>query len=225
MGTLKIAVDGPSGAGKSSLAKNISKNLGILYMDTGALYRTIGLYVRRCGKNPKSAEEVEPLLENIEISLSFGENGQSVILNGEDVSGLIRTPEMSMYASAVSALPCVRKFLLNTQRSIAEASDIIMDGRDIGTVILPDADVKIFLTASIEERAARRFDELTRKGETVDYETVLAEMKERDSADSGRDIAPAVPADDAVILDNSGFEEKDTLNRAIEIIKSKTDKI
>jgi cytidylate kinase len=224
--TLKIALDGPSGAGKSTLAKAISSELKITYIDTGALYRSIGLFVKRAGKNPKSADEVGALLPEIRLNLEFGDDGgQRVILCGEDVSGDIRTPEMSMYASAVSALPCVREFLLSTQRSIAESSDVILDGRDIGTVIIPDADVKIFLTASSEARARRRCDELTAKGASVSYEDVLADMIKRDKDDSERDIAPAVAAPDAIILDNSGISFDETVAAALTIIGANTDKM
>lgn len=227
--TLKIAIDGPSGAGKSSLAKNISKELGIRYLDTGALYRTVGLYVKRCGKKPDSADEVEALLPNIVLSLRFedtgGETKQIMILNGEDVTNAIRDTDISMYASAVSAIPAVRKFLLGIQRSVSDSSGVVIDGRDIGTVILPDADVKIFLTASNEERAERRYMELKSGGRDIDYEKVLSEMNKRDADDSGRDISPAVPADDAVILNNSGFTKEQTLKKALEIIYDKVKNI
>lgn len=227
--TLKIAIDGPSGAGKSSLAKNISKELGIRYLDTGALYRTVGLYVKRCGKKPDSAEEVEALVPNIVLSLRFedtgGETKQIMILNGEDVTDAIRETDISMYASAVSAIPAVRKFLLGIQRSVSDSSGVVIDGRDIGTVILPDADVKIFLTASNEERAERRYMELKSGGKDIDYEKVLSEMNKRDADDSGRDISPAVPADDAVILNNSGFTKEQTLKKALEIIYNKVKNI
>lgn len=222
---LKIAIDGPSGAGKSSLAKNISKELGIRYLDTGALYRTVGLYVKRCGKKPDSAEEIEALLPNIVLSLRFedtgGETKQIMILNGEDVTDAIRDTDISMYASAVSAISAVRVFLLGIQRSVSDSSGVVIDGRDIGTVILPNADVKIFLTASNEERAERRYMELKSGGKDIDYEKVLSEMNKRDADDSGRDISPAVPADDAVILNNSGFTKEQTLKKALEIIYDK----
>jgi len=223
--TLKIALDGPSGAGKSTLAKAIASELKITYIDTGALYRSVGLYVKRNGKNPKSADEVGALLPEIQLNLDFGaDGGQLVILCGEDVSGEIRTPEMSMYASAVSALPCVREFLLSTQRTIAETSDVIMDGRDIGTVIMPDADVKIFLTASLEARAHRRLNELTKKGESVKFEDVLSDMIQRDKNDSERDISPAIAASDAVTLDNSDIDFALTVATALSIIRTNTNK-
>ena len=192
---MKIALDGPSGAGKSSLARAIAKKLHIVYVDTGALYRSIGLFVRRAGADPKDAAAVEALLPSITLEMKFENGEQHIYLCGEDVGDRIRTPEISMYASAVSAIPAVRTFLLDTQRSIAEKTDVIMDGRDIGTVILPDAEVKIFLTASPEARAKRRTLELEAKGIATTYEEVLADMKERDNNDSTRKTAPAIPAD------------------------------
>ncbi len=218
---MKIAIDGPSGAGKSSVAKALSKKLGIVYVDTGALYRTIGYYVRSVGISPTDKQEVAKLLSEINIELKYENGVQSVYLNGECLGDAIRQPEISMYASAVSAIPEVRAFLLDTQRDIAEKNSVVMDGRDIGTVILPDADVKIFLTASVENRAQRRYDELTSKGIAVKYNDVLSEMIERDTNDSGRDIAPAVAAPDAVVLDNTGFTVEQSLNAVIDIINQK----
>ena len=171
-----IAIDGPGGAGKSSLAKEIAKKLGIIYVDTGALYRTIGLYMVRNGISPSDSERVSAALGDFTLELTQKDGKQIILLNGEDVGDSIRTPEISMAASAVSAIGAVREFLLSTQRDIAEKNDVIMDGRDIGTVILPDAEVKIFLTASPEARAKRRFDELTAKGHQVSYEQVYSEM-------------------------------------------------
>lgn len=223
MEKIRIALDGPSGAGKSSLAKAIASKLGIVYVDTGALYRSIGLYVSRKGVDPHSAEAVALCLPEISLSLAFNAEGQRVILNGEDVSDKIRTPEMSMYASAVSAIPAVRAFLLETQRSISESTSVIMDGRDIGTVIIPDAEVKIFLVASAEARAKRRYAELTAKGQTCTYEEVLSDMVERDKNDSSRAIAPAVPAEDAVFLDNSDLTFEETVEAALSVICKKTE--
>lgn len=222
MKKIKIALDGPSGAGKSSLAKAVARELGIVYVDTGALYRSIGLYVFRGGVDPKNGEAVASCLPGIDLALTFNELGQRVILNGEDVSDKIRTPEMSMYASAVSAIPEVRSFLLDTQRSIAEQNSVIMDGRDIGTVIMPDAEVKIFLVASTEARAKRRYKELIEKGENCTYESVLTDLIRRDENDSGRAIAPAVPAVDAVFLDNSELTFEETVAEALKIIQEKT---
>ena len=221
---MKIALDGPSGAGKSTLAKNIAKRLSIVYVDTGALYRSIGLYIMRHGVDKDDTKKIIPMLKNINLTITFIDGEQRVILNGEDVSGLIRTGEIAMYASAVSAIPEVRAFLLETQRKIARENDVIMDGRDIGTVILPDADVKIFLLASAEARAKRRYEELKEKGEECTYEQVLSDITKRDTNDSTRKIAPAIPAPDAIFLDNSDFEPQDTLEAALNIIKSKVGK-
>ena len=218
---MKIALDGPSGAGKSTVAKAVAKRLSIVYVDTGALYRSIGLFIKRLGIDKSDKEAIISQLKNIELSLQFKEGVQSVILNGEDVSGLIRTGEIAMYASAVSAIPEVRAFLLDTQRDIAHKNSVIMDGRDIGTVILPDAEVKIFMIASPEARAKRRYLELIEKGEGCTYEGVLADIIERDKNDSTRAVAPAIPAEDAIFLDNSDLDIEGTVNKALEIIFSK----
>lgn len=221
---MQIAIDGPSGAGKSSVAKAVAKKMGIIYVDTGALYRTIGYYIKECGIAPNDTERVIAKLPNINIEMKYVDNNQIVYLNGENLGDAIRQPEISMYASAVSAIPEVRAFLLNTQRDIAKANDVIMDGRDIGTVILPEADVKIFLTASLENRAQRRYDELRAKGIDVVFEDVLREMKERDDNDSGRSVAPAVAAPDAILLDNTGFAVEQSVAAVIKIIKGKLDR-
>lgn len=218
MDKIVIALDGPSGAGKSSLAKAIAARLGIVYLDTGALYRTVGLFVRRNDTDPKNEEAVKPLLSKLDIDVKIEDGTQQVYLNGECVGDAIRTPEMSMYASAVSALPAVRAFLLDTQRAFARRSSVIMDGRDIGSVVLPDADVKIFLTASDEVRAERRLKELLAKGQSVTFEEVLSDMRARDHADSTRATAPLKQADDAVLLDNSELDMEGTIERALEII-------
>lgn len=217
----KIALDGPSGAGKSTVAKALAKKLGIVYVDTGALYRTVGYFVRQKNRDPKNAEEVSALLPEIHIEIKYEEGAQHVYLNGEDLGDKIRTPEMSMYASAVSAIPAVRAFLLDTQRDIARKNSVVMDGRDIGTVILPDAEVKVFLFASNEARAMRRYKELVAKGEDVKYEDVLREMIERDNNDRNRDVAPAVPAEDAVMMDNSEMSIEDNVDAVIALIKAK----
>lgn len=219
---IAIALDGPSGAGKSTLAKEISKRLGIVYLDTGALYRTVGLFTKMNRKDPKNEEEVKEILPNLDIDVKICDGVQKVYLNGQDVGDSIRTPEMSMYASAVSALPAVREFLLETQRDFARRSSVIMDGRDIGTVILPSADVKIFLTASDEVRAKRRLAELTEKGITTTLKDVLDDMRTRDRNDSTRKTAPAVAAKDAVILDNSDLDFDMTVQAALKIIEEKT---
>ena len=221
---MNIAIDGPSGAGKSSLAKGIAKHYGIVYVDTGALYRTVGLYARRTGFPVEEVGKILPFLSELKVSLRYERGEQQVYLFDENVSGQIRTPEISMYASAVSALPEVRAFLLDTQRQIAKENSVVMDGRDIGTVILPEAEVKIFLFASNTERAKRRYEELRAKGQTVRYEDVLADMTKRDENDRTRATAPAVAAKDAVLLDNSGFEPEQTLKKAIEIIDGKLKK-
>ena len=216
---LRIAIDGPGGAGKSSVAKAVAKELGIIYVDTGALYRTIALHMLKKGIDPKDSASVVPELNNFTLELKFIDGKQVILLDGVDVGDTIRTPEISMGASAVSAIGEVREFLLNTQRNIAKENSVIMDGRDIGTVILPYAEVKIFLTASAEARATRRYKELIAKGQTVTYEQVYNEMVERDTNDSTRSIAPCVQAKDAILLDNSDITEEQTKEEIIKIIK------
>ena len=219
---IQIAIDGPSGAGKSTLAKTLAAKLGIIYVDTGALYRTVGYYVRSKNVDPKDAKGVEGLLGDVHVDLRYENGAQVVYLNGENLGDRIRTPEMSMYASAVSAIPAVRAFLLHTQQDIAKRHSVIMDGRDIGTVILPDADVKIFLTASNECRAQRRCDELKAKGMETSYDEVLADMIARDKADSTRAIAPAIAAPDAVTFDNSWMQPEECVEEILKIIQEKT---
>ena len=216
-----VAIDGPSGSGKSTLAKTLSKKLGWLYIDTGAMYRTVGLYAKRNQIEPNDEKCLQKHFSKIDIKLEWIDGSQHVFLNGEDVSDKIRTPEMSMYASAVSALPAVRAFLLEKQRDFARNNNVIMDGRDIGTVVLPDAQVKIFLKAGNEERARRRYEELIAKGQDVKFEDVLDDMLKRDKNDSTRTAAPCVPAHDAVLLDNSGYEPETTERKAMEIINAK----
>ena len=216
---IRIAIDGPGGAGKSTISKAVAQKLGIVYVDTGALYRTIGLYVKSVGVDPTDREGVSRCLDDIKIELKYENGKQCVYLNGTDHGDAIRTPEMSMYASAVSAIPEVRAFLLDTQRDIAKRNSVIMDGRDIGTVILPDADVKIFLTASNECRAKRRYDELIAKGRDVRYEDVLAEMNQRDEQDSSREVAPATAAADAVLLDNTGLSFDESVEAVISLAR------
>ena len=215
---INIAIDGPGGAGKSSLSKEVAKKLDILYVDTGALYRTIGLFVKSKNTDPKDAAAVTKLLPEINIEVKYENGAQVIYLNGVDHKDEIRTPELSMYASHVSAIPSVRAFLLETQKQIARTNSVIMDGRDIGTVILPNADVKIFLTASAECRAKRRYDELCARGQSVRYEDVLAEMNERDTQDSSRKIAPAKPAEDAILLDNSDLTFEETIDAVLDIV-------
>lgn len=218
---IKIAIDGPSGAGKSTVAKALSKRLGIVYVDTGALYRTVGYYAKQMNVDPKNGNEVAKLLPSTSIEVRYEDGIQRVYLNGEDLGDKIRQPEISMYASAVSAIPEVRAFLLDTQRDIARKNSVVMDGRDIGTVILPDAEVKIFMSASSEARAKRRYKELLEKGENVVYETVLAEMIERDGNDRNRTVAPAIPAEDAVHMDNSNMSVEENVDAIIAIIEGK----
>lgn len=219
---IQIAIDGPSGAGKSTVAKALAARLGIIYVDTGALYRTVGYYVRSKNVDPKDAKGVEALLGDVKVDLGYENGTQVVYLNGENLGDRIRTPEMSMYASAVSAIPAVRAFLLHTQRDIAARNSVIMDGRDIGTVILPNADVKIFLTASNECRAQRRCDELKAKGIETNYDEVLADMIARDRADSTRAIAPAIAAPDAITFDNSWMTPEECTNGILRIVQEKT---
>ena len=213
---ISIALDGPAGAGKSTVAKGAAKELGYIYVDTGALYRTVGLKFMREGYDTKLNCDIEAMLKTIEIDIKFIDGAQHVFLNGEDVSELIRTPKASLMASAVSAKPEVRAFLLEMQRRLARENNVIMDGRDIGTVVLPDATVKIFLTASAEERANRRYKELTEKGMEVNYDDVLADIEKRDYNDSHRAIAPLKPAEDSVMADTSKF----TLEQSVELILS-----
>ena len=219
----KIAIDGPSGSGKSTLAKRLSAELGFVYVDTGALYRAIGLFVYRAKIDPKDAVAVEALLPEISVSIKYISGEQKTFLGDEDVSSDIRLPEISMYASAVSAIPAVRAFLLGLQRDIIKSNNVIMDGRDIGTVIMPDANVKIFLISNNETRAQRRCEELILKGVQTTYEEVLADLEKRDANDSSRAVAPLVPAPDATFLDNSLFTPDQTFARALEIIRERID--
>ena len=216
-----IAIDGPSGSGKSTLAKGLAARLGFVYLDTGALYRAVGLYVY--GKNPTPSDaETAAMLGEIDIRCAYENGAQVMYLNGEDVSLRIRENAISQYASNVSKIPAVREFLLDLQKNAAAENHIIMDGRDIGTVILPNADLKIFLTAKPEARARRRCEELAQKGENVDYEDILKQIIARDKQDMSRDTAPLKPADDAVLLDNTVFScPKETLDRIMEIIKER----
>lgn len=218
---IQIAIDGPGGAGKSTVAKAVAAKLGIVYVDTGALYRTVGYYVRSKDISPDDREGVGAILGEISVEIKYVDGAQHVYLNGEDLGDKIRTPEMSMYASKVSAIPAVRAFLLDTQRDIASKNSVIMDGRDIGTVILPNADVKIFLTASEECRAMRRYKELIARGQDVKYEDVLAEMNQRDKQDSTRDVAPTAAAEDAVLLDNSDMTFDETVDAVIALAAKK----
>ena len=207
---VSIAIDGPSGAGKSTLAKRLAKELGYIYVDTGAMYRSIGLYALRRGVDPKNADVVQALLPDIQLDIRLQDGSQHVYLNGEDVSTDIRAEAVGMAASAVSAHPAVRAFLLDTQRNLAKGQNILMDGRDIGTVVLPDATVKIFLTASPEARAERRRKELEEKGQPADFATVLADIQQRDYQDTHRAVAPLKQAEDAVLVDSSDIDFEQT---------------
>ncbi|MBQ1272748.1 MAG: (d)CMP kinase [Clostridia bacterium] len=218
---INIAVDGPSGSGKSSLAKTISNQMGILYLDTGALYRAIGYTcLNRIGED-FTEEQVCSILPDMMVDLRYQDGVQHVFVNGEDVSGQIRTQPVAMAASKVSAFPPVRSFLLDLQRNIAAGNDVIMDGRDVGTVILPNADVKIFLTADPAVRASRRVGELAQKGIQADFETVLQEVIQRDHNDMTRAVAPLKQAEDATLLDNSQLNAEETVAAAMQIIRSK----
>lgn len=216
--SINIAIDGPAGAGKSTIAKAAAKAFGFIYVDTGALYRAVAYYALSHGKDVKNAEAVENLLHDIVPELKYIDGEQRVLLNGEDVSDKIRTSEVSMGASAVSVIPRVRDFLFNLQKKIAAENNVVMDGRDIGTVVLPNADVKIFLTASAEERARRRHKELTEKGETVSFEEVLADVNKRDYNDTHRDIAPLKQAEDAVLCDTTNVDLQGAIDMLVNII-------
>ncbi|MBD5148330.1 MAG: (d)CMP kinase [Oscillibacter sp.] len=219
---VRVAVDGPSGAGKSTLARSLAEKLGYLYVDTGAIYRTIGCYVFRRGLDPKDGEAVAAALPDIRVELAYGEDGlQRMRLNGEDVTEAIRLPEISLYASAVSAHPAVRAFLLDMQRDLARRNSVIMDGRDIGTVVLPDAEVKIFLTASPEARARRRCRELELRGTPEPFEQVLKEIEERDWNDTHRAVAPLRQAEDAVLLDTTALNFEESQAALLRIIRER----
>ena len=218
---ISVAIDGPSGAGKSTLAKRLAKELGYLYVDTGAMYRAIGLFALRQGVDPKDEAAVTALLPRIQIELRYVDGAQRVLLCGEDVSEAIRAENVGMATSAVSAHPPVRAFLLELQRGMARTHDILMDGRDIGTVILPGATVKIFLTASAEARADRRFKELQDKGVDTDYETVLEDIRRRDYQDSHRATAPLRQAEDAVLVDTSEMDLEESFQALKSLILSR----
>ena len=219
MKNINIAIDGPAGAGKSTIAKMVSKKLGYIYVDTGALYRTIALFIT---ENNILDEEIETALEKADVSLRFIDGAQRVFLGDRDVSDLIRTPEISMAASRTSAIPAVRKYLFGTQQKIAAENNVIMDGRDIGTVVLPNADVKIFLTASAEERANRRFKELSEKPNCPCYEEILSDIIERDRQDMTREVSPLKQAEDAVLVDTTELDLEQSAEAIVKIITEKT---
>lgn len=220
MKQISVAIDGPSGAGKSTLARQAAQALGFLYVDTGAIYRTVALACSRNGVSPQHPEQVAALLPDLKIDLDYGADGvQRMLLNGEDVSDQIRTPEISMLTSAVSALPDVRSFLLEKQRELARTRNVIMDGRDIGTVVLPQATVKIYLTADAEARAQRRCAELREKGMDVSFEDVLRDVRERDENDSNRKVSPLRRAEDARLVDTTLLDLEQSLEVLISVIR------
>ena len=200
---VSIAIDGPAGAGKSTMARACAQALGYLYVDTGAIYRTVGYYMRLMGVGPKDKDGIARLIDEVNIDIRYEDGVQHMILNGADVTGEIRTPEMSMYASGVSAQPCVRAFLLDMQRQLARTHSVVMDGRDIGTTVFPDAELKIFVTATPEIRAQRRYDELKAKGQEASFDEILENVKQRDYIDQNRKVSPLKKADDALLLDNT----------------------
>lgn len=218
MKTINIAIDGPAGAGKSTIAKMVSKELGYIYVDTGALYRTIALYIT---ENDIADEDIEASLEKADVSLKFIDGAQRVFLGDRDVSDLIRTPEVSMAASRTSAIPAVRAYLFETQQKIARENSVIMDGRDIGTVVLPNADVKIFLTASAEERANRRYKELSEKPDCPTYQEILDDIIKRDYQDMHRETAPLKQAEDAVLVDTTELNLEESAAAIVKIINEK----
>lgn len=220
---INVAVDGPAGAGKSTVSRRAAKILGLVYVDTGALYRAIGLYAIENGIDTKDEKAVTSVLKDITVDLDNSDGEQRVLLCGEDVTGNIRTGAVSMAASDVSSYPEVRAFLLETQKKIAREKSVIMDGRDIGTVVLPEADVKVFLTADAAVRAKRRFLELTERKEKVDYNTILAEINERDHNDKNRAVAPLKQADDAILLDTSEMSFDESIQALVNIIRKGTD--
>jgi cytidylate kinase len=216
-----IAIDGPAGAGKSTIARKTAAELGFIYVDTGALYRTVGYAVHLHGYSTTNESQIKQVLPKIRVELRFIDGEQRVFLDGEDVSDQIRTPEVSMYASEVSAVRVVREYLFDLQRDIAKHNNVIMDGRDIGTVVLPNADLKIFLTATPEDRAKRRYDQFIQSGTVVDYDQLLAEIKQRDYNDSHREIAPLKQAEDAVLVDTTGNTLEESIGVLRELIRSK----
>lgn len=216
-----IAIDGPAGAGKSTVAKAAAKALGFVYLDTGAIYRTVAWHITMMGIGPKDTDHVPALLDDANIEIQFQEDGQHMVLNGKDITSEIRTPEIGICASQVAAQPAVRTFLLDLQRDLAKSHNIIMDGRDIGTVVLPDASLKIYLTATPEKRAQRRYEEYLQKGQKAVYEDVLADQKQRDYDDMHRKIAPLRQARDAIVVDTTALELQDAIDAVTGLIREK----
>ena len=221
MSIIRIAIDGPSGAGKSTLAQAAAAALGCIYVDTGAIYRTIGLHIWKCGADPANTEAVAAELPRLQVELRYENGQQRMFLNGRDVTEEIRLPEVSQYTSSVSAIPAVRSYLLEMQRELARTHSVVMDGRDIGTVVLPDAEVKIFLTASAQARAHRRMLELERRGTPQPYEEVLREIEERDWRDTHRSAAPLQQAADAVLLDTTTLNFQESLDALLKIVQER----
>jgi cytidylate kinase len=217
---ISVAIDGPAGAGKSTLSRKLAESLGYIYVDTGAMYRAVGLKLIRNGVDCSDESVVSKLLETTKVEIAYEDGSQIVILDGENVNGLIRTPEVSMMASKCSALPTVRAFLLNMQRNLAKENSVVMDGRDIGTVVLPNAQVKIFLTASVEARSKRRYDELILKGEDVTLEDVTADVIKRDYNDTHREIAPLKPSETSVIVDTTEINFEQSLELLKQTVKN-----
>lgn len=222
---INVAIDGPSGAGKSTIARKVAQMIGFIYVDTGALYRAIGYFAFNAGIALEEIDKITDLLSDINVTLGYEDGVQKVYLNGQDVSSEIRLPAISMYASAVSALGEVRAFLFDLQKSIASENNVIMDGRDIGTVVLPNADVKIFLTASVDDRATRRYDELVSKGQDVSYEDIKNDIVTRDYNDTNREIAPLKQATDAILVDTTGNELDKSIAIIFDVIKNAVEKI
>lgn len=218
---MNVAIDGPAGAGKSTIAKAIAKKMGYVYVDTGAMYRAMALYFLRSNISKDDEAKISSVVDDIAVSIKYEDGAQHVILNGEDVTGLIRTEEVGNMASATSVYGPVRAKLVALQQELAKTTDVIMDGRDIGTVVLPNADVKVFLTASVECRAKRRFDELVAKGELADFDKIAKDIEERDYRDSHREISPLKQADDAILVDSSEMTIDEVVNTIISLIEGK----
>lgn len=216
-----IAIDGPSGAGKSTISKAAARELGFVYLDTGAIYRTVAWHISMMGIGPKDTDHVPMLLDDANIEIDFREDGQHMILNGKDITAEIRTPEISTVASQVAQQKCVREYLLDLQRDLAKKHNIIMDGRDIGTVVLPKATLKIYLTATPEKRAQRRYEEYLQKGQKAVYEAVLADQKKRDHEDMTRKIAPLKQAKDAVLVDTTDLTLEESIDTVVALMKEK----